>query len=221
VRELFRSFIEDVEFPLKWSAITRANMVTPELLSLMRQAGCVSANFGVESGDDEVLRAIKKGVKTDHVVRAIEWARNEGLMVVCNFMLGFPEESPAALENTLRFMQRIAPMVDFFSTLGVVVPFPGTPLYDDNHRRYGFSEWWLKPEYSAFPAPPRNELDRTYRRYIDDANLELDFFRYSEEMKHLIGECLRFKGEHNLRKMGLLPDPVHQPWAAATPEVTA
>lgn len=221
VRDLFRALVEDVRFPVSWSAITRANMVTPDLLSGMRRAGCVSANFGVESGDDDVLRAIKKGVNTDQVVRAIEWAKHEELVVVCNFMLGFPEESPKALENTLRFMQRIAPSVDFFSTLGVVVPFPGTPLYDVNHRRYGFTDWWLKPEYGGLPPSPRDELDRTYRRYIDDANLDLDFFHYSEEIRQLIGECLKFKGEHNLRKMGLLPDPVHQPGTAVTPGVTA
>ena len=42
----------------------------------------------------------------------------------------------AALERTLRFMERIAPLVDTFSTLGVLVPFPGTPLYEDFHADY-------------------------------------------------------------------------------------
>src|SRR5262249_23289399 len=55
-----------VRFPLRWSAITRATMVTPELLAAMRRAGLVSVNFGVESGDDEILRAIKKGITTAH-----------------------------------------------------------------------------------------------------------------------------------------------------------
>ena len=41
--------------------------------------------------------------------------------------------------------------------------------------------------------------------YIDDANLALDFFRYSPAMKALMRECLRFKAEHNLERMGLMP----------------
>jgi radical SAM superfamily enzyme YgiQ (UPF0313 family) len=172
----------------------------------MRRAGLNNVNFGVESGDDDILKAIKKGVRTDHVVRALEWAKEEGLITACNFMLGFPQETPAALERTLRFMERIAPMVDAFSTMGVVVPFPGTPIYEDYHQRYGFTQWWLRSDHSRYaPPPPPDDLDRYYRYYIDDANLELDFFRYSPEMRRLIRECLRFKAEHNLDRMGLMP----------------
>jgi radical SAM superfamily enzyme YgiQ (UPF0313 family) len=203
-------------FPLTWSAITRATMVTPALLAAMRRAGLVAVNFGVESGDDQILRAIKKGITIDHVVRALEWAKAEGLHTACNFMLGFPQETPAALERTLRFMERIAPLVDSFSTMGVLVPFPGTPLYEDYHRQYGFTDWWLREEYARYEAPPPiDDFDRFYRHYIDDANLELDFFKYSPDMRELMRECMRYKAEHNLRKMGLLKDPVFRPAPAA------
>src|SRR5262249_54014749 len=113
---------------------------------------------------------------------------------------------PAALERTLRFMERIAPLVDAFSTMGVVVPFPGTPIYDDYHAAHGFTEWWLRPDYSRYAAPPAiDDRERYYRYYIDDANLQLDFFGYSPAMRGLIRECLRFKAEHNLARMGLMP----------------
>jgi radical SAM superfamily enzyme YgiQ (UPF0313 family) len=119
-------------------------------------------------------------------------------------MLGFPEDTPQTLENTVRFMERIAPLTDAFSTLGVVVPFPGTPLYDDNHERYGFTDWWLRTGYAAYePPPPVEDVDRFRRHYIDDANLELDFFRYTPEIREWIRAGLRYKAEHNLRSMGL------------------
>jgi radical SAM superfamily enzyme YgiQ (UPF0313 family) len=204
--ELCGAIERDLRFPFSFGAITRANMVTRDLLRAMRRAGLNNVNFGVESGDDGVLRAIRKGVRTDQVVRALEWAKDEGLITACNFMLGFPQETPVELERTLRFMERIAPMVDAFSTMGVVVPFPGTPIYDDFHFLYGFTDWWLRPSYSRYVSPPApQDFDRYYRYYIDDANLELDFFRYSAEMRSLIRECLRFKAEHNLRRMGLMP----------------
>jgi radical SAM superfamily enzyme YgiQ (UPF0313 family) len=118
-------------------------------------------------------------------------------------MLGFPEDTPETLENTVRFMERIAPLTDVFSTLGVVVPFPGTPLYDDNHERYGFTEWWLRADYAQYEAPPPVEdLDLFRRHYIDDANLDLSFFGYSREVQGWIREGLRYKAEHNLRHMG-------------------
>jgi radical SAM superfamily enzyme YgiQ (UPF0313 family) len=204
--QLCAAIEREVTFPFSFGAITRANLVTPELLRSMRRAGLSHVNFGVESGDDEILKAIKKGVRTDQVVRALEWAKDEGLATACNFMLGFPQETPTALERTLRFMERIAPLVDAFSTMGVVVPFPGTPIYDDYHAAYGFTEWWLRPDYSRYTAAPSpDDAERYYRYYIDDANLALDFFRYSPAMRELIRECLRFKAEHNLARMGLMP----------------
>jgi len=204
--ELCAAIERDVQFPFAFGAITRANMVTRDLLRTMRRAGLMHVNFGVESGDDGILKAIKKGVRTDHVVRALEWAKEEGLMTACNFMLGFPQETPVELERTLRFMERIAPMVDSFSTMGVVVPFPGTPMYDEYHFLHGFTNWWKRPEYSRYVSPPQvDDLDRYYRYYIDDANLDLDFFHYNADTRQSIVECLRFKAEHNLTRMGLMP----------------
>ena len=79
-------------------------------------------------------------------------------------------------------------------------------MYDDFHLMYGFSDWWLRPDYSRYEPPPsHDDIDRFYRYYIDDANLELDFFRYSPEIKRLIRDCLRYKAEHNLQRMGLMP----------------
>jgi radical SAM superfamily enzyme YgiQ (UPF0313 family) len=201
-----------LDFPFGFSAITRANLVTPELLAAMRRAGAVHVNFGVESGDDDVLAAIGKGIRTDQVVRALTWAKDVGLSTACNFMLGFPQEDEAALERTLRFMERIAPLTDTFSTLGVVVPFPGTPIYDDHHAAYGFTDWWLREDYSRYtPPPPIDQRDAFYSYYTDDANLDLDFFRYSSGVRDRIRHGLRFKAEHNLKAMGMLPDPVFRP----------
>jgi radical SAM superfamily enzyme YgiQ (UPF0313 family) len=124
-------------------------------------------------------------------------------------MLGFPQETPQALARTLAFMKEIAPLVDTFSTLGVLVPFPGTPLYDDYHVEYGFTNWWLREEYSHYAPPPSmDDFERFYRHYVDDANLKLDFFRYTDQMRELMREVMRFKAEHNLQKLGLLEDPV-------------
>lgn len=205
---------ERFDFPFGFSAITRANLVTPELLQAMERAGAAHVNFGIESGDDDVLAAIGKGIRTDQVVRALGWAKELGLSTACNFMLGFPHEDEAALERTLRFMERIAPLTDTFSTLGVVVPFPGTPIYDDYHAAYGFTDWWLREEYSRYtPPPPIDDREALYSYYTDDANLELDFFRYSAGMRALIRAGLRFKAEHNLKAMAMLPEPVFRPGA--------
>ena len=207
------AFERELDFPFTWSAITRANLVTPELLAAMRRAGLVHVNFGVESGDDDVLKAIKKGIKTDHVVRALEQAKAAGLSTACNFMLGFPQETPAALERTLA-------LHGAHRAAGRHVQHARRPGAVPRHaavRR-------LPPASTGSPTggcgrstPATGRSRRSSdvpafrRHYVDDANLELDFFRYSDEQRELIRACLRFKGEHNLRRMGLLADPVFHP----------
>src|SRR5258705_12651538 len=89
--------------------------------------------------------------------------------------------------------------------VGVVGPSPGTPLYEDHHERFGFSDWWLRAEYAAYePFPPVADQARWRRHYVDDASLTLDFFRYSDAMRDVIRAALRMKGEHNLRQLGWL-----------------
>lgn len=206
VFDLCDAIERDVEFPLAWSAATRVNMVRPELLRRLKAAGLAAITFGAESGDDDVLRAIGKGITTDAVVRALEWAKAVGLTTVCDFMFGFPQETPESLGRTLRFMERIAPLVDCFSPKGVVIPLPGTPLYHRFHERYGFTDWWLTgaPSPFASPSPPPPEDAAAFTRsYCEDPALDLDFFRYSGEVRESILACLKFKGAHNLKSMGV------------------
>jgi radical SAM superfamily enzyme YgiQ (UPF0313 family) len=194
----------EASFDVGWSAITRVNLITPKLLRAMRSAGCVSINFGAESGDDSILRAVGKNITRAEVIRALTWSKAEGLLTSCSFMLGFPYDTPETLEGTLRFLERISPLVDSFSTLGLVIPFPGTPLYNKFHERYGFTKWWLNDRYTRHSSlPPIDDLDRFCSQYADDVNLELDFFQYSKPMRQAIKACLKFKAEHNLRNMGL------------------
>jgi anaerobic magnesium-protoporphyrin IX monomethyl ester cyclase len=205
---LCAAMTRDLQFEPSWSATTRVTTVQMKLLSAMKRAGLVQLNFGVESGDDEILRAIRKGIRTESVVRALEMAKEAGLRTSCNFMFGFPQETPQALERTLRFMERIAPLVDFFSPSGVLVPMPATPIYDQYHSEYGFTDWWLREECSRYTPPPDpGSFDDFYRYYINDRNLELDFFRYDEETRQMIRAALRFKAEHNLCRMGLQARP--------------
>jgi radical SAM superfamily enzyme YgiQ (UPF0313 family) len=204
IKALGNAIAQEIDFPLSFIASTRVNMVEPEMLRTLKGAGLEAIVFGVESGDPSILRAIKKGITTDDVLRALEWAKEAGLRTVCDFMLGFPQDTAASLERTLHFMERIAPLVDTFSTMGVVIPLPGTPLYNDFHGRYGFTDWWLREssDYSI-PAPPISDLDNFKAHYCSDPALDHDFFHYSNDLRELILACLRFKGAHNLARMGL------------------
>ena len=160
-----RKWSGGLDFQPSFTATTRVTGIRPALLATMQRAGLAQLNFGVESGDDQILRAIGKGIRTEQVVRALEAAKQVGLRTSCNFLFGFPEETPESLERTLGFMERIAPLVDFFSPAGVLIPMPGTAVYEQNHVRYGFTGWWLREESARYTAPPERIDSDEFRRY--------------------------------------------------------
>lgn len=171
-----------------WTCITPGNMVLPRDLERMRRAGCVAINFGIESGDATILRAIRKGQTPERILASVEAARAVGMTTIVNFMFGFPDEGLEELENTRALMRQLAPATDFFNNFGVLVPFPGTAIYDRCHTAYGFSDWWLDP--ARIPAAPGPDLGR-------DPALEQNFFAYAPPVRARIAELVRWKAEHN------------------------
>lgn len=181
-----------------WTCITPGNMVKDFDLIKMREAGCMAVNFGLESGDLGILKVIQKGQRPDQVKAAVMAAKKAGMMTIVNFMFGFPEEGVAELQRTLDLMHELAPWVDFFNNRGVLVPFPGTAIYDQHAARYRLHGWWLDPA-RVLDEPDLHVLgaDGAQAALESDPTLELDFFGYSAAVRDKIAECVRFKGRHN------------------------
>ncbi len=190
---------------ITWTCNTPANMVNPRELAHMRKAGCVAIDFGIESGDKDILKIIRKGQRPDQVKRAVEAAKAEGMTTIVNFMCGFPEEGVKEIDNTLDLMRGLAENTDIFNHRGVLVPFPGTVVYDQNHRKYGFTGWWLDSKHVA-DEPNLFELGpQQAQEYLEhDPALDLDFFHYSAEVREKIAECVLFKARHNQRSIGMV-----------------
>jgi len=181
-----------------WSCITPANMVRPELLEVMAGAGCVAINFGIESGDPGVLKAIGKGQRPRHVHAAVAAANSLGMQTVVNFMFGFPDEGLSGLNNTSAFMDELASSVDFFNSRGVLVPLPATPVYEANHARYGFTDWWLREQVlTAEPLPDPMDAAANQAHAEMDPALEWDFFHYPADVRTAIADLVRRKARHN------------------------
>jgi anaerobic magnesium-protoporphyrin IX monomethyl ester cyclase len=120
--------IRNRKLEIKWNCGTRVDMVTRELLLKMREAGCSSVWFGVESGSQQVLDAMRKGISTEQTMRTFNWIREVGLKPVPNVILGFPGETKETAWETIKFVEKISP--DDVGFYNVATPFPGTPLYD-------------------------------------------------------------------------------------------
>ncbi|MGB0588768.1 MAG: B12-binding domain-containing radical SAM protein [Myxococcota bacterium] len=179
-----------------WTCITPANMVKPVDLRVMREAGCTAINFGIESGDAGVLTTIQKGQRPAQVLEAVKAAKAEGMSTVVNFMFGFPDEDVSALESTMQLMEDLAPYADYFNSRGVLVPFPGTPVYEAHHETYGFTDWWLEPARIPAELDERDPV-KALAALEHDPALDMDYFRYTDDVRDAIARCVRFKAHHN------------------------
>jgi anaerobic magnesium-protoporphyrin IX monomethyl ester cyclase len=111
-----------------WNCDTRVSSVTPELLRTMRQNGCTKVAFGVEAGSQRILDKIGKKIQAEQVGQAVAWAKEAGLRhIEGNFIIGAdPSETVEDLELTRRM---ILDLPWTFVSVAVIVPYPGTPIY--------------------------------------------------------------------------------------------
>lgn len=113
-----------------WSAFARVNTVDRETLALMREAGCDSISFGVETGNAEMLKRIKKGITKKQVRQAVQLCREVGILAHTSFIAGLPGETPETLEETERFAASLGSLYGYH----YLTPFPGTTVREENDR---------------------------------------------------------------------------------------
>ena len=119
--------IKNRKMKIRWDCETRVDMITKGLLRNMREAGCQAVWFGVESGSQLVLDAMRKGISPANTIKAFNWAKEVGLMTVANVVLGFPGETKETIWETIKFVEKLSPDdVGYY----IATPYPGTPLYD-------------------------------------------------------------------------------------------
>ena len=108
-----------------WSCNTRATL-DYETLERMKKAGCRLIIVGFESGSDEVLGNIKKGITTQQARRFARDAKKAGLILQGDFMIGLPGETKETIQETVYFIKEIKPHI---LQLNIATPIPGTVFY--------------------------------------------------------------------------------------------
>ncbi len=125
------ALLSDAGLPLKWQCETAIKTVDDEMLQAMAAAGCVSISFGVESGNEAIQKKYSRGkIKShDHAAVVIDSCRRYGIATRCFFMIGFPEETPAMVDETVKLAVRLDPDTVQFTA---VTPYPDTKLYRES-----------------------------------------------------------------------------------------
>ncbi|MBN1879484.1 B12-binding domain-containing radical SAM protein [bacterium] len=190
--------IETPDFPIRWQCTTRLDLTNSELLTKMKRSGCFRIFYGVESGDPDTLFRVNKHLDLRQAEQVLKWTHDAGIRSIVGFMWGFPWDSPASVRASINFLHRVAPFVEEFNPLGLLIPVPGTRLYEDIKERYGIEAWWLQDRFGSLY---RDNIYFPYfqrRFYNDFALLDDGFFPYPSEVRRLIRQGTHFIGRHNL-----------------------
>lgn len=119
-------------YQFSWICNARVDTVDREMLVAMEKAGCHLIKFGAESGNQDVLNAVKKGVTLDQTRQAFKDCAEVGIATHAHFMVGMPKETHASMEDTIRLALEIEPTT---ATFGICTPYPGTPLFREVQRK--------------------------------------------------------------------------------------
>ncbi|HOX27855.1 MAG TPA: radical SAM protein, partial [bacterium] len=112
---------------VNWICQSRVDHADYELFKLMKKAGCRVIAFGIESGNQEILKKIKKGITLEQAKKAVSMSRRAGILTDTNFILGHPWDTRETIEQTVSFSRELNADLTSFSLL---VPFPGTIIAD-------------------------------------------------------------------------------------------
>lgn len=197
------------ELGLTWRANSRANLVTPELLKEMKESGCHSIAFGIESADPETLVKIKKGVLLKNQESCVKMSHEAGLEVYACMMTGFPYEEPKHVQSQIDYVKNTWNYVSLYQVSGCLMPFPGTEIYQEYAEKEGFKDYWLRPEYQDFGIQVYQNCMNPYanscyyqRVLFDDTYIQEEkFFHYTKEYKEKVREFVFTVGKHNLEFM--------------------
>lgn len=127
IEMLCEAFIK-VNLNIRWACNGRLNYAKPDILRLMKQAGCVFINYGIESMDDDTLRIMNKKLTSNQIIKGIEATLAEGISPGLNIIFGNIDETPEALQKGVEFLLKYNNHSQL-RTIRPVTPYPGSDLY--------------------------------------------------------------------------------------------
>ncbi len=120
--------IKERKLKFRWMCNARVDKVDPGMLKEMRDTGCQIISFGVESGNQKILKHIGKNITLKQIRQCFKWVRESGIESAAHIIFGLPGETRETIKQTMKFVKEINPdYIQFYSA----IPFPGTRFYNE------------------------------------------------------------------------------------------
>ncbi len=175
VKELCAALIED-NIGITWSCLTRVNIISDEIIALMKKAGCTKVDVGIESGNQRILDLINKGITIEQIRKAAEILKRNKMYWSGFFMFGFPTETENEIFDTISFLKELKPN---WANISIFTPYPGTELYKLSLEKGLINE---PPDYTLYSHQNSN------LRFTDRIPKE----RFYSLSRHILSEVHKY-----------------------------
>jgi len=157
--------IIDKKLNIEWVFEARVDQMDEEILSLMKKAGCVKIDFGVETGSQKLLKSIgKPGLNVDRIRKVFDYCNKIGIFPMAQLILGLPGETKQTIKETKKLIRQINPVNVNFN---ICTPYPGTRVYEIAKKK-GLIEDFNYAHYTSHTEVMRTEqLSRSYLKMIE------------------------------------------------------
>jgi len=152
---------------IEWRCTGKVNTVFPDMLADMAAAGCKLVAYGVESGDQNVLDAIKKKQTLSKVKEAFAMTKEAGIKTFALCMVGNLEETKESIQKTVKFLEELKPD---FASCSISTPYPGSQLYPIAEK----NGWIMDKELDWEKWVPTPHSVKNYKPVATNGNLTQD-----------------------------------------------
>ncbi len=156
----------------KWKCSSRIESINLELLKKMKKAGCYLIAYGVESGNEELLRSVKRFTNLGRVKDVFRQTHAQGIKTLAYFMMGFPDETKETIKKTIELAIKLDPNYIQFA---IINPYPHTEIFEDYKKNNLLvTKDWSKYIYAGELTTPvirtkaltAEELQKEYKNAI-------------------------------------------------------
>ena len=178
--------IQKRKIKINWSCRSRVDTIHEDMLIEMKKAGCYRIYFGIESGDENILKKLRKNTTILKIKNAIHLTKKNKILAFGYFMIGNPGESIRTIKKTIKLAKELPLDYAQFSRLSVL---PGTSLYEELKTQIGYDYWqeYIKDKKNerALPRVDSELSEETINKYIKKAYKEF-YFRPSVMINFLL-----------------------------------
>jgi radical SAM PhpK family P-methyltransferase len=178
------------KYNFNWFSYFRCSNSDEEAIQLMAESGCKGVFLGIESGSPTILKNMNKAATIEKYTQGIEWLRQYGIMTFGSFIVGFPGETAATVQETIDFIKETKP--DYYRVQMWYCE-PGTPIQNEREKYDINGEGFVWSHATMDSLEAMDHIDRMFLSITESLWLpqwSFDFWT----IPYLIGKDFSFEG---------------------------